>query len=138
MRRRRSARHDGQVTDIDFPFATHLTDPPACPNSPGFEGVTNQLLLDCNHDDYFSMSPAPGGCLASCWNTAKSNFLVTSGVTPTTPDPERLTASCPSRLGRRAGSRARRRRAPPKKKCKKKRKRSAAAAKKCKKKKRNK
>src|SRR5262249_7888196 len=61
-------------------IAPHL----ACPD-PGHEG-----LLDCNHDDYFSLNPAPGTYLATHWNTADSSFLI-AGSTP----PRRLRAHHP-------------------------------------------
>jgi hypothetical protein len=51
------------------------------------EGVNFTLLLDCNNNDYFSMAPPNGNYLAHCWNTARSNFLSTSGVTPVIPNP---------------------------------------------------
>jgi hypothetical protein len=34
-----------------------------------------ELLLDCNDDDYFNPSPAPGSYLAEHWNVARSSFL---------------------------------------------------------------
>jgi hypothetical protein len=34
-----------------------------------------ELLLDCNHDDYFDPDPAPGSYLATHWNMARSSFL---------------------------------------------------------------
>jgi hypothetical protein len=130
---------DDLITDIDYPFTTHCvpnTCAPVC--NTNFEGVDVTLLLDCNNDDYFSMNPAPGNYLASCWNTAKSNFLVTSGVTPTTAVPG--ACDLPQAPPGGGGGSA----APPpsgpgngvvgaKKRCKKKHKHRAAAAKKCKK-----
>lgn len=44
---------------------------------------TNERLLDCNNDDYFSASPPSGNYLATHWNTAKSSFMQTeSGSSP--------------------------------------------------------
>jgi hypothetical protein len=44
-------------------------------------------LLDCNGDDYFNPSPAPGSYLATHWNTYNSRFLARgSGQTFQDPD----------------------------------------------------
>ncbi|QWZ09298.1 hypothetical protein KRR39_05800 [Nocardioides panacis] len=54
-----------------------------CPSS-------QEQLLDCNHDDYFSTDPVPGSYLATRWNTASSSFLDTVPgpvVAPSVPAP---------------------------------------------------
>jgi len=53
-------------------------------------GASQAQLFDCNHDDYFSTSPAPGSWLASHWNVAGSSFLSTSwsaAADPASPAP---------------------------------------------------
>ncbi|MHB8510547.1 MAG: hypothetical protein ACYDCC_00035 [Actinomycetota bacterium] len=42
--------------------------------------------FDCNHDDYFSASPAPGSYLATHWNTYNSSFLE-SAASQSSPTP---------------------------------------------------
>jgi hypothetical protein len=51
---------------------------------------SQEQLLDCNHDDYFSTDPVPGSYLATSWNTASSSFLDTVPgpvVAPSVPAP---------------------------------------------------
>jgi hypothetical protein len=50
-----------------------------CPSS-------QEQLLDCGHDDYFSTDPRPGSWLAKHWNTADSSFLDDAVVPPPAPD----------------------------------------------------
>jgi hypothetical protein len=48
---------------------------------------SHEVLLDCNHDDYFNTSPAPGTLLYTHWNTANSQFLDGGGASPDTAAP---------------------------------------------------
>ncbi|HEX6595796.1 MAG TPA: VCBS repeat-containing protein, partial [Acidimicrobiales bacterium] len=45
--------------------------------------------LDCNGDDYFSTSPAPGSWLATHWNTANSSFLAAGSAATQPPRAQR-------------------------------------------------
>jgi hypothetical protein len=55
--------------------------------------VAHDLRLDCNHDDYFNTAPAAGSYLATHWNAANSDWLLTS---PPTPPPAFNRAANPS------------------------------------------
>ena len=56
--------------------------------------TAHQLLLDCNHDDYFSTSPPPGSYLATNWNTSRSAFLTAVSV-PAPPPNDNLANAQP-------------------------------------------
>jgi Ricin-type beta-trefoil lectin domain-like len=43
--------------------------------------------LDCNHDDYYNTSPAPGSYLATHWNVANNQFLIADDPAGGTPNP---------------------------------------------------
>lgn len=57
-----------------------------CPGMPSWN-------VDCNHDDYFNVSPAPNTYLATHWNTANSSFLATAESLPPAPS---ISATIPS------------------------------------------
>lgn len=50
-------------------------------------GTSQEALLDCRHDDYFSTAPPAGSYLATHWNTADSSFLATTEPDPASPPP---------------------------------------------------
>ena len=65
--------------------------------------------LDCNHDDYYHTNPSPGSYIATHWNVADNEFLISGGTgdgpgptpTPTRaatppPSPSRSTIPAPS------------------------------------------
>jgi hypothetical protein len=65
---------------------------------------THDFRMDCNKDDYFNTSPPSGSYLATHWNIANNQFLMTSaggGVNPTPPvvTIPRAYLSAPSTLG---------------------------------------
>jgi hypothetical protein len=66
--------------------------------------TSHERLLDCNHDDYFSTSPAPQGWLAQHWNVADSSFLTSEGppvvADTTAPRPTAPRPIVEGRLGR--------------------------------------
>ena len=72
---------NGHCTDesdlMCYADAPGVTTQQVCPPS-------QELLLDCNHDDYFDTSPAAGSFLASSWNVASSGFL---DLGPNAPSP---------------------------------------------------
>ena len=59
------------------------------------KGPDDYRRLDCNGDDYFSLSPKKGSYLASHWNSANSQFLIQSRPKPlpTQPGIPTVTAS---------------------------------------------
>jgi hypothetical protein len=48
---------------------------------------TYQILLDCNHNDYFHTNPPVGNYLRTHWNVARSSWLGVSGAPPPTTVP---------------------------------------------------
>lgn len=59
---------DGDNGGVFKPSGTRTSLQFVCPG-------TNEVLLDCGNDDYFSTSPPFGNWLASHWNTADSAWL---------------------------------------------------------------
>lgn len=47
---------------------------------------SNEMRLDCNHDDYFSTNPRSGTYLATHWNTANSDWLESEPGAAQAPD----------------------------------------------------
>ncbi len=56
---------------------------------------THERLFDCNHDDFFSTSPASGSYLATHWNAASSAFLESVEPGSTSPVPPAPTTTAP-------------------------------------------
>ncbi len=50
-----------------------------CPNP------AHEQLLDCNHDDYYHTNPVAGSYLATHWNTANNQFLISTNLPTATP-----------------------------------------------------
>jgi hypothetical protein len=71
----------------------------------------HERLLDCNHDDYFSTSPAPESWLSQHWNVADSSFLTGEGppvaADTTAPRPTPPRPGLEGQLGRRVPVRLR-------------------------------
>ncbi|MCB1017430.1 MAG: fibronectin type III domain-containing protein, partial [Acidimicrobiales bacterium] len=57
--------------------------------------VSNEMRLDCNHDDYFSTAPPSGSYLDRNWNTADSRFLEDVPGTPQPPGPPQSVVATP-------------------------------------------
>src|SRR5690606_7750902 len=56
------------MCSVDGPGSS-LISPRPCPSS------SEELLLDCRNDDYFSTAPVAGSYLANNWNSADSSWL---------------------------------------------------------------
>ncbi|MEU8238760.1 RICIN domain-containing protein [Actinoplanes missouriensis] len=61
----------------------------ACPR-------TNEIRLDCGHDDYFSTNPKRGSYLDTHWNVALSDFLLRSDGGDDIPDAPRAVTPQPA------------------------------------------
>jgi hypothetical protein len=52
------------------------SDTPLFPTMQYLCPVSQEMLLDCNHDDYYHTNPPAGSYLATHWNVANSAFLM--------------------------------------------------------------
>lgn len=79
---------------IDESDTECYSDPPNFPTMQFVCPGSEERLLDCNDDDYFNTDPAPGSYLATHWDVANSDFLV-SGGEPVHPPNDAFAASQP-------------------------------------------